>query len=81
MTNVEFNQVVGLGWYNVAPSALGSSCRPERSLVVRVTNLGASRMVDMGAEFPHVKEWRDKIGQRPAADRDLKLGRELRDAR
>jgi glutathione S-transferase len=42
--------------------------------------IGASRMVDMGVEFPHVKEWRDKIGARPAVDKGFRLGRELREA-
>ena len=42
--------------------------------------IGASRMVELGMEFPHVKIWRDKIGARPAVDRGFKLGRALREA-
>jgi glutathione S-transferase len=42
--------------------------------------IGASRMVELGMEFPHVKVWRDKIGARPAVDRGFKLGRALREA-
>jgi len=41
--------------------------------------IGASRMHDLGREFPHVKAWRDKIGRRPAVERGFALGRELRD--
>ena len=41
--------------------------------------IGASRMHDVGKEFPHVKAWRDKIGARPAVDRGFRLGRELRE--
>src|ERR1700753_1313549 len=41
--------------------------------------VGASRMHDLGKEFPHVKAWRDKIGARPAVDRGFKLARELRE--
>jgi GST-like protein len=42
--------------------------------------IAASRMFDLGAEFPHVKIWRDKIGARPAVDRGFVLGRALREA-
>ena len=42
--------------------------------------IAASRMVELGMEFPHVKVWRDKIGARPAVDRGFVLGRELREA-
>jgi glutathione S-transferase len=42
--------------------------------------IGASRMYDIGAEFPNLKAWRDKIGKRPAVDRGFKLGRGLREA-
>ena len=42
--------------------------------------VGASRMVEMGIEFPHVKDWRDKIGKRPATEKGFALGRELREA-
>ncbi|HWA90772.1 MAG TPA: glutathione S-transferase N-terminal domain-containing protein [Rhizomicrobium sp.] len=41
--------------------------------------IAASRMVDLGVEFPFVKRWRDAIGARPAVDRGFKLGRELRE--
>jgi glutathione S-transferase len=41
--------------------------------------IDASRMHDVGKEFPHVKAWRDKIGARPAVDRGFKLGREMRE--
>jgi GSH-dependent disulfide-bond oxidoreductase len=42
--------------------------------------IGASRMHDLGKDFPHLKEWRDKIGKRPAVERGFALGRELRQA-
>jgi glutathione S-transferase len=42
--------------------------------------IGASRMVELGMEFPHVKLWRDKIGARPAVERGFALGRALREA-
>jgi len=42
--------------------------------------VGASRMVEMGMEFPHVKVWRDNIGKRPAVEKGFALGRELREA-
>jgi GST-like protein len=42
--------------------------------------IGASRMVDLGAEFPHLKEWRDRIGKRPAVEKGFALGRALREA-
>jgi len=41
--------------------------------------IGASRMHDLGREFPHVKAWRDRIGKRPAVERGFALGRELRE--
>jgi glutathione S-transferase len=41
--------------------------------------ISASRMHDVGKEFPHVKAWRDKIGARPAVDRGFRLARELRE--
>ncbi|MBV8977520.1 MAG: glutathione S-transferase N-terminal domain-containing protein [Alphaproteobacteria bacterium] len=41
--------------------------------------IGASRMHDIGAEFPHVKAWRDEIGKRPAVERGFALGRALRE--
>ena len=42
--------------------------------------IAASRMVELGVEFPHVKVWRDKIGARPAVERGFALGRVLREA-
>jgi len=42
--------------------------------------IAASRMVELGIEFPHVKVWRDKIGARPAVERGFALGRALREA-
>ena len=42
--------------------------------------IAASRMVELGVEFPHVKVWRDKIGARPAVERGFALGRALREA-
>ncbi|HWA01971.1 MAG TPA: glutathione S-transferase N-terminal domain-containing protein [Rhizomicrobium sp.] len=42
--------------------------------------IGASRMHDLGAEFPAVKAWRDRIGKRPAVERGFALGRALREA-
>jgi len=42
--------------------------------------IGASRMYDIGAEFPNLKAWRDRIGKRPAVERGFALGRELREA-
>ncbi len=42
--------------------------------------VGASRMVEMGIEFPYVKNWRDKIGARPPVEKGFALGRELREA-
>jgi glutathione S-transferase len=42
--------------------------------------IAVSRMHDLGAEFPHVKAWRDKIGKRPAVERGFALGRALREA-
>jgi glutathione S-transferase len=41
--------------------------------------IAASRMHDLGAEFPNVKAWRDRIGKRPAVERGFALGRELRE--
>jgi len=41
--------------------------------------IGASRMVDLGLEFPNVKAWRERIGKRPAVERGFVLGRELRE--
>ena len=41
--------------------------------------IGASRMHDIGADFPHVKEWRDRIGKRPAVVKGFALGKELRE--
>jgi GSH-dependent disulfide-bond oxidoreductase len=41
--------------------------------------IGASRMVDLGVEFPNVKAWRERIGARPAVERGFALGRELRE--
>ncbi len=41
--------------------------------------IGASRMHDIGREFPNVKAWRERIGQRPAVARGFALGRELRE--
>jgi glutathione S-transferase len=41
--------------------------------------IGASRMVDLGLEFPNVKAWRERIGARRAVERGFKLGRELRE--
>jgi glutathione S-transferase len=41
--------------------------------------IGASRMHDIGREFPNVKLWREKIGRRPAVVRGFALGRELRE--
>jgi GSH-dependent disulfide-bond oxidoreductase len=41
--------------------------------------IGASRMHDIGREFPRVKAWREKIGKRPAVERGFALGRELRE--
>ncbi len=41
--------------------------------------IGASRMHDIGREFPNVKAWREKIGKRPAVERGFALGRELRE--
>jgi len=41
--------------------------------------IGASRMIDLGLEFPNVKVWRDAIGKRPAVERGFALGRELRE--
>jgi glutathione S-transferase len=42
--------------------------------------IAASRMVELGMEFPHVKVWRDRIGARPAVERGFALGRALREA-
>jgi glutathione S-transferase len=42
--------------------------------------IGASRMYDLGLEFPNVKAWRDTIGKRPAVERGFALGRDLREA-
>ena len=42
--------------------------------------IGASRMYDIGSEFPNLKTWRDGIGKRPAVERGFALGRELREA-
>jgi GST-like protein len=41
--------------------------------------IGASRMHDIGKEFPNVKAWRERIGKRPAVERGFALGRELRE--
>jgi len=41
--------------------------------------IGASRMHDIGREFPDVKAWREKIGKRAAVERGFALGRELRE--
>ena len=41
--------------------------------------IGASRMVELGLEFPNVKAWRERIGARPAVQRGFVLGRELRE--
>jgi glutathione S-transferase len=41
--------------------------------------IGASRMHDIGREFPNVRLWREKIGKRPAVERGFALGRELRE--
>jgi glutathione S-transferase len=41
--------------------------------------IGASRMVELGLEFPNVKAWRERIGERPAVQRGFALGRELRE--
>jgi glutathione S-transferase len=40
--------------------------------------IGASRLQDMD-EFPHVKDWRDRIGKRPAVVKGFALGKELRE--
>ena len=42
--------------------------------------VSASRIHDLGAEFPRLKAWRDRIGGRPAVKRGFALGRALRDA-
>jgi glutathione S-transferase len=42
--------------------------------------IGASRMHDVGKDFPEVKAWRDSIGKRPAVERGFALGRALREA-
>jgi GSH-dependent disulfide-bond oxidoreductase len=40
--------------------------------------IAASRIDDM-AQFPHVKDWRDRIGKRPAAVKGFALGHALRE--
>ncbi len=42
--------------------------------------IAASRIVDVDAEFPNVKAWRDRMGKRPAVERGFALGRALREA-